>query len=151
PGGRFAVPGEPGARMSLYVGLMSGTSLDGVDAALVDWSRDDAPAFAVRAHVHRPFDGALRSELLALNTPGPDELERGARAAIALARAYGDAVDAVLARAGVAAASVRAVGAHGQTVRHRPDAADGGYSIQLFNGAVLAERCGIDVVCDLRS
>jgi anhydro-N-acetylmuramic acid kinase len=137
--------------MSLYVGLMSGTSLDGVDAVLVDWARDDAPALAVRAHVHQPFDAALRAELLALNTPGPDELERGARAAMALARVYADAVDAALARAGVASASVRAAGAHGQTVRHRPDAVGGGYSIQLFNGAVLAERCGIDVVCDLRS
>ena len=137
--------------MSLFVGLMSGTSLDGVDAVLVEWERDDAAALAVRAHAHQPFDAALRTELMALNTAGPDELERGARAAIALAHAYADGADAVVAQAGVTAASVRAVGAHGQTVRHHPDAAGGGYSIQLFNGAVLAERCGIDVVCDLRS
>jgi anhydro-N-acetylmuramic acid kinase len=127
--------------MSLFLGLMSGTSLDGID---------DAPALKVLAHVHQAFDAALRSELMALNEPGPDELERGARAGIALARAYATVVRAVLEQAGVAV-QVRAIGAHGQTVRHRPDAAGGGYTIQLLNGALLAELTGIDVVCDLRS
>jgi len=130
---------------------MSGTSLDGVDGVAVQWPRDDAGAMAVRAHAHRPFPAALREELLALNRPGANELERAASAAIGVARTYADAVRAVLAEAGLVAGDVRALGAHGQTVRHRPDASDGGYSIQLLNGAALAELCGIDVVCDLRS
>ena len=137
--------------MSLFLGLMSGTSLDGIDGVAVSWPADDAPALHVLAHVHRAFDPALRQELMALNQPGTDELERGARAAIALAHAYGGVVRAVLEQARLPATQVRAIGAHGQTVRHQPDAPGGGYSIQLLNGAVLAEASGIDVVCDLRS
>jgi anhydro-N-acetylmuramic acid kinase len=73
--------------MSLFLGLMSGTSLDGIDGVAVAWPNDAAPQLKVLAHVHQPFDAALRDELMALNEPGPDELERGARAGIALARA----------------------------------------------------------------
>jgi anhydro-N-acetylmuramic acid kinase len=137
--------------MSLFLGLMSGTSLDGIDGVAVSWPSDDAPGLNVLAHVHHPFDAPLRDELMVLNHPGPDELERGARAGIALARAYAAVVRAVLEQAGATAPSVRALGAHGQTVRHQPDARGGGYTIQLLNGAVLAELSGIDVVCDLRS
>jgi anhydro-N-acetylmuramic acid kinase len=136
--------------MSLFLGLMSGTSLDGIDGVAVAWHDDDAPVLKVLAHVHQPFDAALRSELMALNEPSHDELERGARASIALARAYAGVVRAVLEQAGVAV-QVRAIGAHGQTVRHRPDSGLGGYTIQLLNGALLAELTGVDVVCDLRS
>jgi anhydro-N-acetylmuramic acid kinase len=137
--------------MSLFLGLMSGTSLDGIDGVAVSWPSDDAPGLNVLAHVHRGFDAPLRDELLALNTLGPDELERGARAAIALARAYAAVVREVLEQAGASPGGVRAIGAHGQTVRHQPDAPAGGYTIQLLNGALLAELSGIDVVCDLRS
>jgi anhydro-N-acetylmuramic acid kinase len=137
--------------MSLFIGLMSGTSLDGIDGVAVTWPDDDAPKLQVQGHVHEEFDPALRGELLALNAPGPDELERAARAGIALARAYARVVRAVIEQAGVRADGVRALGAHGQTVRHQPEAPDGGYTIQLLNGAVLAESTGIDVVCDLRS
>jgi anhydro-N-acetylmuramic acid kinase len=136
--------------MSLFLGLMSGTSLDGIDAVAVAWPNDDAPALRVLAHVHQAFDAALRDELMALNEPGHDELERGARASIGVARAYAAVARAVLEKIGVAD-QVRAVGAHGQTVRHRPAAPAGGYTIQLLNGALLAELTGIDVVCDLRS
>jgi anhydro-N-acetylmuramic acid kinase len=137
--------------MSHFLGLMSGTSLDGIDGVAVSWPSDDAPDLHVLAHVHHAFDAPLRHELMALNHPGPDELKRGARAGIALARAYAAVVRAVLEQAGAPASRVRAIGAHGQTVRHQPDAPDGGYTIQLLNGAVLAELSGIDVVCDLRS
>jgi len=137
--------------MSLFLGLMSGTSLDGVDGVAVSWPDDDAPALQVLAHVHRAFEPELRHELMALNQPGSDELERAARAAIALAQAYAGVARAVLERARLPAAQVRAIGAHGQTVRHQPDAPGGGYTIQLLNGAVLAEASAIDVVCDLRS
>ncbi len=133
----------------LIIGLMSGTSLDGVDGVLVDFSAQGA---RVVAHVHQPYELRLRQELLALNASGPDEIHRGALAANAVARAYADIVAAVLVKAGIEGQQVRAIGAHGQTVRHRPLEFDGaGYTVQLLNGALLAELSGIDVVCDFRS
>lgn len=136
--------------MSVFLGLMSGTSLDGIDGVAVSWPDDDAPALQVLAHVHQAFDAPLRNELMALNHAGADELERAARAGIALAHAYAGVAQAALEQGRISAGQVRAVGAHGQTVRHRPDAPGGGYTIQLLNGAVLTESTGIDVVCDLR-
>jgi anhydro-N-acetylmuramic acid kinase len=137
--------------MSLFVGLMSGTSLDGIDGVAVRWPRNDAPALQVLGHAHHPYGAGLRERLLALNETMANELEVAAAAAIDVAKAYADVVAALLSHPGLRGAPVRAVGAHGQTVRHRPQAPAGGFSIQLLNGAVLAECCGIDVVCDLRS
>ena len=135
----------------LFVGLMSGTSLDGVDGVLVAFDADGI-GFTVRGHAHRPFSPTLAAELLALNGPGPDELHRAALAGNAVALAYAAVVDELLQTTGTAAADVVAVGAHGQTVRHRPGEFDGtGYTLQLLNAALLAERSGIDVACDFRS
>lgn len=131
----------------LYIGLMSGTSLDGIDGVLAD----PAPGGRTLAHCHRPFSAHWRGELLALNRPGPDELHRAALAANAVAHDYAAVVQALLAAAGVPPRQVRALGAHGQTVRHKPDAASGAYTLQLLNGALLAELTAIDVVCDFRS
>ena len=128
-----------------FIGLMSGTSLDGIDAVLADFA---GPQPRTLAHAHQPFAPALRETLLALNTPGDDELHRAALAAADLARACAQAVRALLATAGVDADGVRAIGAHGQTVRHRPEL---GYTIQLNAPALLAELSGIDVVADFRS
>ncbi len=135
--------------MALYLGLMSGTSLDGIDAVLADFS---GPVTQVLAHAHCSFSSALHDELLALNQAGHNELHRAALAANALVAAYAEAVAAVLHGSGVPTSAVVALGAHGQTVRHRPQAFGGtGYTLQLMNGALLAERTGIDVVCDFRS
>ena len=137
----------------LYIGLMSGTSLDGVDAVLVDFEGLAAGRVDVVAADHRPFDPALAAELLALNDAGgADELHRAALAGNALARLYAEAVAAVLSRARVGADAIGAIGAHGQTVRHRPGEFDGvGYTLQLGNAALLAELTRIDVIDDLRS
>ena len=134
----------------LYVGLMSGTSLDGADAVLADFSN---AGIAVLGHASCPFPAALRAELLALNTPGGiDELHRAALAANALARVYAELTVDLLAGAGVAPQLVTAIGAHGQTVRHRPLEFDEvGYTLQLNNPALLAELSGIDVVADFRT
>jgi len=137
--------------MTLYIGLMSGTSLDGVDAVLVEFGSGKSPAITLRAHQHAPFPPVLRRELLALNTADGNELQRAELAANSVARAYADVVATLLDRSGVAAREVHALGAHGQTVRHRPREFDAtGYTTQLLNGALLAELTGIDVVCDLR-
>ena len=136
--------------MAHFAGLMSGTSLDGVDAVLVDFSA--GKPMRVLAHAARPMPPGLQSELLSLNTPGEHELHRAALAGNAIARLYAEVTGALLEEAGTAAADIVALGAHGQTVRHRPGEFDGtGYTTQLLNGALLAELTGIDVVCDLRS
>ena len=133
----------------LYLGLMSGTSLDGVDGVLVDFSKTQ---LTVLAGASAPMPPALRQEFLDLNQAGHNELHRAALAANALTRAYAGVVDALLQQAGVFPAAVRAIGAHGQTVRHQPQAFDGtGYTLQLNNPALLAELCGIDVIADFRS
>lgn len=140
---------EQAAQSSLYIGLMSGTSLDGVDGVLVDFSQGTQ----VLQHASCGFDAELRAELLALNTPGgTDELHRAALAANALVRHYAKVVQTLLAGSDVAASQVAAIGAHGQTVRHRPQLFDGtGYTLQLNSPALLAELTGITVVADLRS
>ena len=133
----------------LFIGLMSGTSLDGVDGVLVNFSQGTR----VLCHASCGFESSLRAELLALNTPGgQDELHRAALAANALVRHYAQVVQQLLQRSGVAPAQVAAMGAHGQTVRHRPQLFDGtGYTLQLNAPALLAELTGITVVADLRS
>ena len=132
-----------------FIGLMSGTSLDGVDGILADFS----PATPlVIAHASAPFAPALHAELLALNTPGNNEVHRCALAGNALMRVYADVVRQLLEAAQADPAEVRALGAHGQTVRHRPQEFDGtGYTLQLCQPALLAELTGIDVVADFRS
>ncbi|MGP1677034.1 MAG: anhydro-N-acetylmuramic acid kinase [Burkholderiales bacterium] len=133
------------ATSDLFVGLMSGTSLDGVDAALVDFAAR-TPALIGTAYL--PFPLPLKAELHALQAPGPNELDRAARAGNALSRLYAEAVLALLKQADIPPAVIRTCGCHGQTIRHRPDA---GYSLQIGNPALLAELTGIGVVADFRS
>jgi len=129
---------------SLFVGLMSGTSLDGADAALVDLS-PSIPHTLAFATV--PFPAALREQIMSLSEPGKDSLELAGRVSIELADLYARAVEAVLVGGGVTRGAITAIGCHGQTVRHRPDL---GFTIQLNDPARLAERTGIDVVADFR-
>ena len=131
--------------MERFVGLMSGTSLDGIDAVLAGF--EGASCQLLNSHF-QPFDDALRAELLALNQPGANELERGALAANQLSRRYASAVQALLQQAGAAPEQIKAIGCHGQTVRHRPDL---GFTIQLANPSLLAELTGIPVAADFRS
>ena len=137
----------------LYIGLMSGTSLDGVDGVLVDFGSSASPLpLRVLAHVAQPFEPDFRAELLALNTPGADELHRASLAANRLARCYASVVQQLLAASGTERTAVQAIGAHGQTVRHRPREFDGiGYTVQLHQPALLAELTGIAVASDFRS
>ena len=131
-------------RPQLFVGLMSGTSLDGVDAALVDLRA--RPSLLGAGYL--PYPKTLKATLLALHDSARDELHRASLAGIQLADFYAKAVGRLLRRHRVAARSIRAIGCHGQTVRHRPAA---GYTVQLGNPAWLAELTGIPVVADFRS
>ncbi len=128
----------------IYLGVMSGTSVDGVDAAVVDFS-SGAPRTLAFASVG--FDDQLRADVLALSAPGTDALDLAGRASIELSRTYARAVEAALAKAGVERKAVTAIGCHGQTVRHRPEM---GFTIQLNDPALLAELTGIDVIADFR-
>ena len=134
----------------LFIGLMSGTSLDGVDGVLADFADGH---IAVKAHATTHFPVALRAEFLGLNLPnGENELHRAALAGNGLARLYATVVQQLLDQTGLSPSAVRAIGAHGQTVRHRPGEFDEtGYTLQINNPAALAEWTGIDVVADFRS
>jgi anhydro-N-acetylmuramic acid kinase len=143
-----------------YIGLMSGTSLDGVDGVIADLSvRPSSLGLAeqtpwVVSHASVSFDTDFKQELLALNSPGHDELHRAALAANQLAEAYASVVAELLGAAathGIRRQDIRAIGAHGQTVRHRPQEFGTGYTLQLNNPALLAERTSIDVVADFRN
>ncbi len=136
------------ARRELYAGVMSGTSLDGIDAVIADFSPASGRACELVAAASQAFSAALRDELLALQHPGSDELVRAARAANGLADAYAEAIAKALAESGLGPADLVAAGVHGQTVRHRPGE---GWTIQLNNAARVAERCGVTVVADFRS
>ena len=126
---------------------MSGTSLDAVDGVLTEFDADGHPRLTL-ASASRPITGSLHEALTRLQQPAHDDLEAAAAAGIELAQLYAQVVADLLGQAGVEPAAVTAVGAHGQTVRHRPER---GYTLQVLAPALLAERCGIDVVADLRS
>ena len=144
----LALP-QPNDDPEYFIGLMSGTSLDGVDGVVVRWNHS---GLKVLAHHHLPFDDALKAEFLKLNISGPDELHRAALAGNALAKLYAQVVQQLLTTQNLGPHQVRAIGAHGQTVRHQPLAFDGvGYSVQIQNPALLAELTGIAVVADFRS
>lgn len=129
-----------------YIGLMSGTSLDGVDAVLADFS---APSPRIIQSAFTTFPEALRSEFFSLQIPdGINELARSMQAANGLADLYAKLVEDLLRRARVTPSEVCAIGAHGQTVRHQPEF---GYSVQLNAPARLAELSGISVIADFRS
>jgi anhydro-N-acetylmuramic acid kinase len=130
---------------ALYIGLMSGTSLDGVDAVLADLA---FPRPQTVGHAHLAFPTALRAELQALCSSGDDEIHRSQVVAIELARLYAQLVRTLLNQTGTAAASIKAIGCHGQTVRHMPAH---GYTVQLNAPAILAEKTGICVVSDFRA
>jgi len=129
-----------------YVGLMSGTSLDAVDAVVLHMHDTGRAQVLGGASVDIP--PPLRAELLALNAPGHDELHRAALASQRLARLYANAVGDALDSAGLSPSAISALGAHGQTVRHRPDL---GYTLQINAPALLAELTGIDVIADFRT
>lgn len=129
-----------------FIGLMSGTSTDGVDGALVAFKKGALPQIIAFSSLAMPSD--LRRTFLSLNKAGANELEQAHLAANALADLYAQSCHQLLEKAGLTAAQITAIGAHGQTVRHRPDL---GFTVQLNAPARLAELSHIDVIADFRS
>jgi anhydro-N-acetylmuramic acid kinase len=134
---------------SFYIGLMSGTSLDGIDAVLAK-IRSNGETSA-QASISMPFEPGLRKALFELQSPGPDELHREKQAANALALAYAQVVEKLLKKVNLQPSDISAIGAHGQTIRHQPHLGDMAYTHQTLNPALLAEKTGIDVIADFRS
>jgi anhydro-N-acetylmuramic acid kinase len=143
------------ADRSLYLGLISGTSADGIDAALVRFDGDAGgrPAL-VFGRTYR-WEAALRARLVAL---GQDDarlsLDDVGELDVRVGYAFADAALRALADSGTAAGSVAAIGSHGQTLRHRPQGRDGDgrfpYTLQLGDPNTIAERTGIRTVADFR-
>jgi len=133
-----------------YIGIMSGTSMDGIDAVLAEISDDGRTA--VLCHKDIPFEKTLKNTYFELQAPSHNELHKEALAANQLAQHYHLACAAILQEAKLQPSDVTAIGAHGQTIRHQPQAHDGiGYTKQSLNPALLAELTGIDVIADFRS
>jgi anhydro-N-acetylmuramic acid kinase len=132
----------------IYAGVMSGTSLDGVDAVLADFASADGALCRMLGHAHLAYPSGLREELLSLQTAGADELARAGRASVELGALYADALVRASEAAGLATTQILAAGVHGQTLRHRPQDR---YTLQLNHAALVAERADVTVVADFRS
>ncbi|QLL12880.1 anhydro-N-acetylmuramic acid kinase [Pseudomonas chlororaphis] len=130
--------------MALYIGVMSGTSLDGLDIALIE----QTPAIRLIATHYIPMPESLRTELLGLCASGPDEIARSAIAQQNWVKLAAQGIHSLLAQQQLKPADIRAIGSHGQTIRHEPAR---GFTVQIGNPALLTELTGITVVSDFRS
>jgi anhydro-N-acetylmuramic acid kinase len=134
---------------TLFIGLMSGTSLDGVDGVLAAFPRGFSQGrIDTIATSYVEFPAELQRDLMALQSSGENEIHREALIANILARHYATCVNQLLQQSNIAAAGICAIGVHGQTIRHQPAL---GYTRQTDNPALLAELTGIDVIADFRS
>jgi anhydro-N-acetylmuramic acid kinase len=129
--------------MALYLGVMSGTSLDGLDIALIEQGEQ----LELLATYYLPMPTELRQDLLSLCSSGPDEIARAALAENRWASLAAEGIRQLLADQGRQADAIRAIGSHGQTIRHEPAR---GFTVQIGNPALLAELTGISVVADFR-
>ncbi|MDN5402066.1 MAG: anhydro-N-acetylmuramic acid kinase, partial [Pseudomonas sp.] len=130
--------------MPLYIGVMSGTSLDGLDIALIE----QGAAINLIATRYIPMPDALRTELLSLCASGPDEIARSAIAQQQWVTLAAQGIIALLEQQNLKPQDIRAIGSHGQTIRHEPAR---GFTVQIGNPALLTELTGITVVSDFRS
>ncbi|MBP6345594.1 anhydro-N-acetylmuramic acid kinase [Neisseriaceae bacterium CLB008] len=129
-----------------YIGLMSGTSLDGVDAVLIRTQHHRW--CGALAHAFVPYGADTQAQVLSLQTVADNELHRNALLAQTLSHLYAEVVNKLLTEQQINRQAIRAIGCHGQTIRHNPAQ---GYTLQSVDLALLAELTGIDVVGDFRS
>jgi anhydro-N-acetylmuramic acid kinase len=133
------------SQQELFIGLMSGTSLDGIDAVLVDLGKERPRLIG---SFYQPYDHGIAAKLMALQATTANELHEAHLLGNGLAELYASAVCSLLESAQTTPGDIRAIGCHGQTIRHRPDL---GYTVQIGNAALLAELTSISVVSDFRS
>jgi anhydro-N-acetylmuramic acid kinase len=140
------------------VGLMSGTSADGIDAAVVEiegrppTAGGDGLRLTLRQHIHVSYNSALREDIFACFQPETGSVDRLCRVNFAIGEAFAAVALAVIKVAGLTPGAVDLIGSHGQTVWHIPPADDsGGATLQLGAGGVIAERTGITTVSDFRT
>lgn len=131
---------------ALYIGIMSGTSLDGIDVVLTDFSQ---PFPALLCSLLVPYPQHIRSALAAISQPGDNEIERLGLLEADLADCYASAVTQLLQQGGYAAEQIQAIGCHGQTIRHRPNGRQP-FSYQIGDMHRLAAQTGIRVIADFR-
>lgn len=138
----------PHSDSELYLGLISGTSADGIDVALVRFAAD-GHCELTRGRTYR-WETSLRTRLVALGQGGDaTSLDELGMLDVQVAHAFADAARELLGEAGIAPTQVRALGSHGQTVRHRPQS-EFPFTWQLGDGNAIAERSGIATVADFR-
>ena len=126
----------------IYIGVMSGTSLDGVDLVAVSFE-----PLKLHATLTIPFPEQLRNDLIALTLPADNEIERMGVADVALARLIGESINQLIAENHLDKSQIHTVGSHGQTIRHRPES---GFSLQIGDPNLIAEITGLPVVADFR-
>ena len=131
---------------ALYLGLISGTSADGIDVALAEF--DPAPRLLAARTL--PYDPALRAEILALaQSEAAFDIDAYGRLDVRIGEAFAAAALSLLDSSGTSPERVHALGSHGQTVRHRPQGAHP-FTLQIGDPSVIAERTGLTVVADFR-
>lgn len=131
---------------NLYIGLLSGTSIDGIDAAIVEFENNSARVIASHAH---PIPAPLKQELLKLCHPGDNEINRMGVADIHVAQLFSEAVFMLLKKAKLESSDIVAIGSHGQSIRHHPTGTTP-FTVQIGDPNTIAAKTNITTVADFR-
>lgn len=135
------------AQHQLYIGLMSGTSADAIDAALVDLQ--NRPQLIAQHTLQLPAQ--IRQKIHALSLPGNNEIDRMGALDVELGQLFAQTSTELIKKAGASKEQIRAIGSHGQTIRHRPPgSAEGTFTLQIGDPNLIAELTGITTVADFR-
>ena len=127
---------------AIYIGVMTGTSMDGVDIVAASFD-----PLQLHATLTLPFDLDLRDELMALTLPGDNEIDRMGKADVALAKMIGQGINQLIEEHNLPRKQIKAIGSHGQTIRHRPEH---GFTLQIGDANMITEITQIPVVADFR-
>jgi len=132
---------------TIYIGLMSGTSLDSVDAVAVDISAEHSTLLANSSF---PLPTDIQQRILQLTQPGNNEIDQMGQLDLDLGQLFADATNQLIEQSGIDRTRIRAIGSHGQTIRHRPAEGAPGFTLQIGDPNTIAEQCSITTVADFR-
>lgn len=127
---------------SIYIGVMTGTSMDGIDIVAASFE-----PLKLHATLTIPFDTELKDELMSLTLPGDNEIDRMGKADVTLARKIAKGINQLIKKNNLDRKTIKAIGSHGQTIRHRPQ---DGFTLQLGDPNLITEITKIPVVSDFR-